>query len=171
MVHPSTFRSGFYLRQLFTQEYQVRFTEWYRSVVLPVIRESGIAPMATIVLELFSARAKTQTGFRSQVFHLNNPYDADWAVLLPMVPKRLSTKVVLLEQWIQTLEQTPVSHDEITKKPALKLLDFWKMVSVSPMVEASLSTEVTATASQTMRNLKPADLQLLDLYLRQLGLY
>ncbi|KAK6386277.1 putative NRPS-like protein biosynthetic cluster [Exophiala oligosperma] len=126
--------------------------------------------MARIFLELVAARRKTQDGLRSQVFHLNNPAETEWSDLLPSIQERFPIEVVPLRQWIETLDKIPLSQHEITKKPALKLLDFWKRIDVDPIIQVSLCTNATGAASETLRNLRPADQKLFDLYLRQWGL-
>lgn len=126
--------------------------------------------MASIFLDLVAARTKTQSDTPCQVFHLTNPKLADWSSLLPSVQKYLDAEPVPFERWVEILEKTPSTPEEIAKKPGLKLLDFWGSIAAQKQQMATISTEVTCATSETMRKLLAVDSKLIELFIRQLGL-
>ncbi|KAL1885457.1 putative NRPS-like protein biosynthetic cluster [Paecilomyces lecythidis] len=124
--------------------------------------------LAKIILELADTRRNRQSDSHCEVFHLVNPATTAWSALIPAVEKHYPVKLVEFSDWIQELEslENP-SDDEIAAKPALKLLDFYRGLSVDGALAAPLEVGRTKEASATMRSLGPVDEKLMDTWLKQ----
>lgn len=120
--------------------------------------------VASIISELLQ-RTDTTT---CKVYHIVNPQTTTWQYLLEHLQTRLGVKSVPLTQWLDTVATT--GEEDLTKNPALKLLDFFKDMQTNDHRTYHLSTAETLQASKTLRTLQPVSTELLDLWLTQLGL-
>ena len=140
---------------------------------------------ARVVLELaehtFDAAKNDAPGGKGRVtyYHVVNPHDVEWSVLLPVVQEYFGPKVrvVSLSEWVQALEQSVVVDDSTNSNtkagddnPAVKLME-WLTDLVRQRAEghgnARLDTKETRKRSQEMREMVPVNAQWLELWLRQ----
>lgn len=97
-----------------------------------------------------------------------NPKVAEWQALIPAVTKYFDMEPVDLQTWIGTLESfaNPAESD-LKDKPALKILDFFKGISLSGKAGPWTETTRTQAASKTLRCLKAIDGPLMENWMNQ----
>lgn len=100
-----------------------------------------------------------------------NPTETTWSSLLPAIHRHFPAQVVSFEAWVDALASTEATPEEIARKPALKLLEFFRGLA-APVDRKyfPIETNRTKAASETMRNLAPPTEALMELYLNQWGL-
>ncbi|EEQ29776.1 putative NRPS-like protein biosynthetic cluster [Microsporum canis] len=158
-------------------------TEWLPSIVATsktigkIPRTLGSMPvdwvpvdtLATIILEIVDSRRMTEIESRCSVFHLVNPSTTSWEHLLTPIHDHCAVQRVSMENWIEELEniQNP-SDQDISTKPALKLLPFYKsLVEGEGALSVPISMERAKEASRTMRSMEPISADLMATWLRQ----
>ncbi|EPS28358.1 hypothetical protein PDE_03304 [Penicillium oxalicum 114-2] len=123
--------------------------------------------LATIMIELLESRSNSQE--MSAFFHLMNPSKSTWSSIVPAIEKAYGIPSVPLEEWIGELVsiENP-SEEEVRKKPALKLLDFYRGLAAGNGVLAmKIDTRKTQEGSATMAGLAPIDQRLMDNWIQQ----
>ncbi|KAL4988612.1 hypothetical protein BDW68DRAFT_158654 [Aspergillus falconensis] len=132
--------------------------------------------LARIILEILATRLhETQTESNAAFFHLTNPTKTPWSSLLPSVQSSLSISTVPvtpapLTIWLNELEKIKNPTDsDISDKPALKLLPFFRELASGETLSAEISTVKAQGASKTMANLKGVDGALMENWIRQWG--
>ncbi|KAI9736294.1 MAG: putative NRPS-like protein biosynthetic cluster [Cirrosporium novae-zelandiae] len=137
-----------------------------------------IDKMAMIVTELIKTRLETQKkeGHMHDTFHLVNHRWAKWSELIPPIQTYFQehsksgspAEVVPYEEWLGCLERVMAakpSEQEITEKPALKIMDFLRGLLLGAL--PVLATEHTKECSKTMAEQGPCDAKLMELWLKQ----
>lgn len=100
-----------------------------------------------------------------------NPTVTTWESLLPAIKNRYNVEQVDLSDWIKELEsiENP-SPEEISSKPAIKLLDFYRALQAGEG-EGALSTPLQVTkskeASKTMETMGPISVEMMENWLDQ----
>jgi thioester reductase-like protein len=126
--------------------------------------------LATIIAELIQTRRQTQSSTRCTAFNLINPSATSWSSLIPAVQRYYPhIEPVSLATWVQELEQIKNPTDaDVTAKPALKLLDFYRgLLTTEGGLSSPIEQKQTKAASATMRHLGPIDQPLMENWLRQ----
>ncbi|KAL4803729.1 hypothetical protein BDV18DRAFT_162739 [Aspergillus unguis] len=126
--------------------------------------------LATIILEVLQTRL-TQPN-PNAFFHLTNPVKNSWSSLLPSIQSSLSNPVtpVAFPTWISTLESIKYpSEDDVTDKPALKLLQFFRALASGQAMGPDISTLRAQKASASMAGLKGVDGALMENWIKQWG--
>lgn len=122
------------------------------------------------MVEIVHSRHEDQTKCPSAFFHLNNPARADWSSLIPAIQEKYTVEPVPFRAWVSELENihNPTSAD-VTEKPALKLLGFYRELSNedSSAMSVVLDVQRTQQASATMRTLGPIGVSLMKNWLEQ----
>ncbi|KAL4759228.1 putative NRPS-like enzyme [Aspergillus foveolatus] len=165
-------------------------TEWV-PILLKTSKGLGVVPyslggmgvdwipvdtLATIILEILKIRLhETQTEPNAAFFHLTNPAITPWSSLLPSIQSSLSTSTAPvtpapLTIWMNELEKIKSPTDsDISDKPALKLLPFFRGLASGESLSAEISTVNAQKASKTMASLKGVDGALMENWIRQWG--
>lgn len=128
--------------------------------------------LASTMLDLVTTRRDSANDTRCAVFNLVNPSVTSWHTLLPAIQATYPVEPIPLSEWIRELEQIDnPTPDEITAKPALKLLDFYRGLADSNGGALSVPVEVgkTKEASATMSSLEPISDALMLNWLKQWG--
>ncbi|PPJ51355.1 hypothetical protein CBER1_10052 [Cercospora berteroae] len=106
------------------------------------------------------------------VTHLINPHNSTWqSSLLPTIHSHLpSAKIVPYSTWLEALKSTPVTPEELEKKPGLKILDFYRALQAeggggSPPMETSETQKV----SETVRTMPAIDGKMMVKWLGEWG--
>ncbi|KAF7597548.1 hypothetical protein BBP40_000026 [Aspergillus hancockii] len=125
--------------------------------------------LATIVKELIDKRRTTQADSRCSVFHLVNPSATSWESLLPSIQERYDVQPIEMSEWVNELESVAnPSPEEVTAKPAIKLLDFYRgLVEGEGALSAPIEVEKTKESSTTMKALEPISARLMLNWLKQ----
>jgi hypothetical protein len=124
--------------------------------------------LATIISELIDTRRTTQACTPCAVFHPINPSITSWESLLPAVQDYYQVKPAKISEWVEELEsiENP-SVEEITAKPALKLLGFYRGLAEEVSLSFPMELHKTKAASATMASLQPISKELMANWLRQ----
>lgn len=121
------------------------------------------------MIELLDSRRNSQE--ISAFFHLMNPSKTTWSSIVPAIEKAYGIPSAPLEEWIGELVsiENP-SEEEVQKKPALKLLDFYRgMAAGRRMLAVTVDTRKTQEGSATMAGLAPIDERLMGNWIQQWG--
>ena len=148
--------------------------EWVPSLLISS-REMGMLPQtlgnqnivdwvpmdtaAKAVCELTMARsAETSAGGDiARAYHIVNPAVVQWTDLVPGILQALQESAdrpvtpVAFESWLETLRRYPVTAEEMEKKPAIKLLDFYEGLNAEGGSLPRLATDETEMTSQALR--------------------
>jgi len=148
--------------------------EWVPSLLISS-REMGMLPQtlgnqnivdwvpmdtaAKAVCELTMARsAETSAGGDiARAYHVVNPAVVQWTDLVPGILQALQESAdrpvtpVAFESWLETLRRYPVTAEEMEKKPAIKLLDFYEGLNAEGGSLPRLATDETEMTSQALR--------------------
>lgn len=91
--------------------------------------------LADIILEILDNSLNQAVDKKTKVYNATNPHVTEWANLVPVVPKLLSTdtspvKIVPYASWLEKLQASADSETDPVRaadtfNPALKLLDFF----------------------------------------------
>jgi hypothetical protein len=100
---------------------------------------------------------------------LVNPSATSWESLLPSIQERYNVQPVSMSEWVDELESiTNPSPEDVTTKPALKLLDFYRgLVEGEGTLSAPIEVEKTKDASTTMKSMEPISAELMSNWLNQ----
>lgn len=123
--------------------------------------------MAHIIIDLIRARKSSESDVRCQIFHLSNAHETNWSSLIPTIQNRFTARSVPFSTWLKSLGSTELSSEEIARKPALKLLDFFTSSAGVQGRLQQLSTDAAAAASKTFRELGPTSPELFNSWLSQ----
>lgn len=109
------------------------------------------------------------------VTHLINPQTSIWnKSLLPTIHSYLSSaKIVPYSTWLETLKSTPVTSEELEKKPGLKILDFYEALQAEGGGGGGLppmETIETQKVSETVRTMPAIDGKMMEKWLGEWGL-
>ncbi|KAI9874581.1 MAG: hypothetical protein M1830_009591 [Pleopsidium flavum] len=135
---------------------------------IPDIDWIPVNKLVSIILELVHTGVETDT---PQIFNLVNPTSAPWSSLVAPIQKRFGPecKVVPLAEWIDVLKQVDMNDkDELSSKPALKILDFYvDLEKVIGAVGLTYDTEHGLAASETMASLPGVSAEWMETWLEQ----
>jgi thioester reductase-like protein len=94
----------------------------------------------------------------ARAYHIVNPRIVQWTDLVPSILRALQeqtdkpVKSVTFEAWLEALRNCPVTTEEMEKKPAIKLLDFYEGLSSENGALPRLATGVTEENSDALRS-------------------
>jgi thioester reductase-like protein/aryl carrier-like protein len=141
-------------------------TEWFPTLVktsknlglipdiIPDINWIPVDTLAIIMLELVHHATKNSI---SQVYNIVNPRFATWADLVPSIQKHYEPvlKVVIFQEWLETLKILDINNpEEISGKPALKILDFYEVLALGDATDQlTYDTRPGQEGSYTMAKL------------------
>lgn len=125
---------------------------------------------ARVLIDLAKSRLRTQLTKKLDTFHLVNPKIARWEDLVTSVIDYYNEHDVKLEvvewvEWLDHLKGLPVSPEEVTRVPGLKLMDFYEGLSAGGLPR--METQRTEKYSITLRELAPIRKELITKWLRQ----
>jgi thioester reductase-like protein len=149
--------------------------EWVPSLLISS-REIGMLPQtlgnqnvvdwvpmdtaARAVCEITMARATEMSGADdlARAYHVVNPAVVQWTDLVPDISQALQecagkpVEPVTFESWLQALWSCPVTAEEMEKKPAIKLLDFYEGLKSEGGALPRLATGDTEKTSEALRS-------------------
>lgn len=117
---------------------------------------------AKVLVDLVRTRLGTQAEHKLDVFHLVNPSTVSWSKLYPAVQKYYAAEGVQVQDvefqdWLAELKSLPMTQEQMTKVPGLKLIDFYEGLGAANGGLPGMATEHTADASITLKELGPVD--------------
>ncbi|KAF2137904.1 uncharacterized protein K452DRAFT_291256 [Aplosporella prunicola CBS 121167] len=108
------------------------------------------------------------------VFHVQNPHPVPWQTLVPVLQafyaqQNISIQAVPFETWLQALRATPLTKDEVERKPGVKLVDFYAGLQLEGGALPAMQTGRTCEASACLKGLKEVDGKLFETWCGQWG--
>ncbi|KAJ5811852.1 hypothetical protein N7474_008153 [Penicillium riverlandense] len=125
--------------------------------------------LSSIMGEIVNTQSTNPSEDLCSVFHLTNPSRVPWSSLIPIIQKKYAVEPVELAAWIGKLENIRNPTDtEVRKKPALKLLGFYRaLLDKTSALSVVLDVRRAQEASATMRSLGPISVHLMLNWLQQ----
>jgi hypothetical protein len=114
---------------------------------------------ARSVCEIAVTKSTAQTT-EATVAHIVNPRTLSWNSLVSAVLSVLggdNLKIVSYKEWVDTLQKVSFDKEEIAKKPAVKLLEFFEELLSERGRLPALATVETTKMSDTMRDMQPVN--------------
>ncbi|KAK3948964.1 hypothetical protein QBC32DRAFT_408241 [Pseudoneurospora amorphoporcata] len=132
-----------------------------------------IEGIANLLLEVGGVTSHVPTEKLGGYFHGVNPERTTWGELAPAVQEYYGDrikKIVPLGEWIEALEKSQEKAEDVTKNPAIKLLDTYKawLEAAEKGTEfVELDMERTKSYSKTMKEMKAVTPELMKNWCRQ----
>ncbi|KAI0120267.1 hypothetical protein F4776DRAFT_633434 [Hypoxylon sp. NC0597] len=118
------------------------------------------------IVEL-AARSPDTRNAGATVYHAVNPQLISWAKLVPTAARHLSLEMVPLETWVDALRESTSKTEDLTRNPAVKILDFFEGIVKKSRDPILLDTSHTLGASRTLANLEPVREAWMENWMRQ----
>ncbi|KAF2091877.1 acetyl-CoA synthetase-like protein [Saccharata proteae CBS 121410] len=117
-------------------------------------------------------RTKNHAEQRFDVFHVVNPRTNKWEILTPPIRdyfagQGINVEMVDFSHWLSELKKTPLTPEEIEKKPGIKIADFYEGLNMEGGALPPMATVHTCEASETLRTLGAVDVHLMANWLKQ----
>jgi thioester reductase-like protein len=163
--------------------------EWVPSLLISS-REMGMVPQtlgnqnvvdwvpmdtaAKAVCEVTMARSTetSQDGDLAHAYHVVNPAIVQWTDLVPGISQALQesadkpVKAVAFDSWLQALRSCPVTAEEMERKPAIKLLDFYEGLGSEGGSLPRLATKDTEKTSEALRSSEAISAELIGAWIK-----
>ncbi|KAB2569665.1 Non-canonical non-ribosomal peptide synthetase FUB8 [Lasiodiplodia theobromae] len=133
------------------------------------------AAARTVVEASFDRLLRTQGSVPLDVFHVVNPRVVSWRELVPVVQafyreqQGVELEAVPFSEWMRALKATPLTKEEIEKKPGVKLVEFYEGLQAEGGSLPPMETGHTQECSECLRELGEVDGGLFENWLRQWG--
>ena len=127
---------------------------------------------AHTVIDIARTRLHTQGEKKLDVFHLVNPHHVSWTKLYPAVqeyyaPSGINLEVVEFSEWLSILKSLPMTPEQATKVPGMKLIDFYEGLNQDKGGLPLMATDHTVESSETLKELGPVSRDLITNWLKQ----
>ncbi|KAI0473497.1 hypothetical protein GGR56DRAFT_666669 [Xylariaceae sp. FL0804] len=110
------------------------------------------------------------------VYHLANPRRTSWEAVVPVVARCLARagktiELVSLDEWLAALRESAAAAgaDDLTRNPAMKLLDFYESLAAGGAEMVMLDTKDTVAASETLSSVEAVHDEWVENWMRQWG--
>ncbi|KAI1213865.1 uncharacterized protein F4807DRAFT_203056 [Annulohypoxylon truncatum] len=152
---PSLIASSKYLGKLPSSIGRMEAVDW-----IPVdILGKGIVELAIQSPDIPTAGAT--------VYHAVNPQRTSWAILVATVARYLGLKTISWDEWIRTLRESAPKTEDLSRNPAIKILEFFESLTSQGEESIVLDTRETTRVSQTLASLKPVHEEWMENWMRQ----
>jgi len=134
-----------------------------------------IEGIANMILELSGINKPVPLKEANGYFHGVNPSVTKWGSLAPAVKEFYGDRIkrlVPFSEWIDALEKSQEKSEDVTKNPAVKLLDSYRRMRGEGTAEqrhVDMDTSRTTRCSKTMRNMGPVTPDLMKHWCGQWG--
>lgn len=161
---PSIVASSVYLGVLPDSLGQMTTVDW-----------TPIEGIANLVLEVSGVTCKVAIEDISGYFHGINPEKTQWATLARAVKEFYGDrikKLVSLDEWVSALEESQTKTEDISKNPAVKLLETYRAwAEAARRGQGYVAMEMTRTKSRskTMREMQAITPDMMKNWCRQWG--
>ena len=161
---PSIVASSVYLGMLPDSLGQMSTIDW-----------TPIEGIAKLVLEVSGVSDRVPHEDVSGYFHGINPEKTDWNPLAKAVKDFYGDrieKLVSLDEWVRALEKSQTKTEDISKNPAVKLLETykaWAQAANEGQSYVAMDMERTKGHSKTMRDMQAITPELMKNWCRQWG--
>ena len=135
---------------------------------LPTVDWIPVDTVSKIVNEL-AIKDVRDLSSSPKYFHILNPCPVPWSEFIPLLKQYCGpgTEAVSLSHWVKSLrEYDATDPNQLSTKPALKLLNFFSLVA-SHGPTTKVQTSASIHGSKTMANLAPVSHTLMENWLKQ----
>ena len=134
-------------------------------------------PMDTAAKAVCEATMERSTktsggGDLARAYHVVNPAIVQWTDLVSGISRALEESVdkpvrsVPFESWLEALKSCPVTAEEMEKKPAIKLLDFYEGLGSEGGSLPRLATKDTENTSEALRSSEAISAELIGAWIK-----
>ncbi|GJC82972.1 non-canonical non-ribosomal peptide synthetase FUB8 [Colletotrichum liriopes] len=137
---------------------------------MTTVNWTPIEGIANLILEVSGIATPVPLQNVNGYFHGVNPRTVPWEKLAEAVKSYYGDnikKLVPFKEWVQALEESASSTDDMDKNPGIKLLDFYQGLASAGGQGVELSMERTTKSSKTMREMQAVTPELMQNWCRQ----
>ncbi|WYZ39099.1 hypothetical protein EsH8_III_001013 [Colletotrichum jinshuiense] len=139
---------------------------------MTTVNWTPIEGIANLVLEVSGVAAPVPLQNINGYFHGVNPRTVPWEELAGAVKSFYGDrikKVVPFGEWLRALEDSASSTDDMDKNPGIKLLDFYRGLSLGGEHGVEFAMDRTMRSSKTMKEMQAVTPALMQNWCRQWG--
>lgn len=124
------------------------------------------------VLQIAAKRRETQENEPLDTFHVINPQIISWSDLVPVIQEAykkqgVDIEAVPFDKWMEALRAIPLTRDEVSRKPGVKLIDFYDGLRVEGGSLPPMCTEHTTNFSQCLKTLPAVNAKIFGMWIQQ----
>ncbi|KZO93858.1 acetyl-CoA synthetase-like protein [Calocera viscosa TUFC12733] len=119
---------------------------------------------AQSIIDVMHGSVNSPSG-TSTYLHLVHPHPVSWDSVLAPIARQLECRLVPFSEWLNALSQSAEDESEVTRNPAIKLLDFYRGIGEHDMKTEQdktkeamgmpeLETKEAEARSETLRNVR-----------------
>ncbi|KAI0111253.1 acetyl-CoA synthetase-like protein [Nemania sp. FL0031] len=126
--------------------------------------------VARVLLEILeSATAATEISSKGKlpIYHVTNPHAISWGNIVPWAVDSLRLKPVSFDEWLDKLEGSNESLEDVDKNPAVKLVEFYHEASRVGGAPRCMMTWRATQASKTLREIGPVNREWMTMWSKQ----
>lgn len=138
---------------------------------MATVNWTPIEGIAKLILEVSGIAAPVPLENINGYFHGVNPRTVPWENLAEAVRDfygdGVIKKLVSFKEWVELLENSTATTDDVDKNPGIKLLDFYQGLAMGEGQGVEFSMERTTKSSKTMKEMQAVTPELMQNWCRQ----
>ncbi|KAK1717672.1 thioester reductase domain-containing protein [Colletotrichum lupini] len=138
---------------------------------MATVNWTPIEGIANLILEVSGIAAPVPLERINGYFHGVNPRTVLWETLAEAVREfygdGVIKKLVSFKEWVELLENSTATTDDVDKNPGIKLLDFYQGLAMGEGQGVEFSMERTTKSSKTMKEMQAVTPELMQNWCRQ----
>ncbi|KAK7436459.1 hypothetical protein CaCOL14_003810 [Colletotrichum acutatum] len=138
---------------------------------MATVNWTPIEGIANLILEVSGIAAPVPLEKINGYFHGVNPRTVPWETLAEAVMEfygdGVIKKLVSFKEWVELLENSTATTDDVDKNPGIKLLDFYQDLAMGEGQGVEFSMERTTKSSKTMKEMHAVTPELMQNWCRQ----
>ncbi|KAF4780619.1 thioester reductase domain-containing protein [Colletotrichum scovillei] len=138
---------------------------------MATVNWTPIEGIANLILEVSGIAAPVPLEKINGYFHGVNPRTVPWETLAEAVREfygdGVIRKLVTFKEWVELLENSTATTDDVDKNPGIKLLDFYQGLAMGEGQGVEFSMERTTKSSKTMKEMQAVTPELMQNWCRQ----
>ncbi|EXF76803.1 thioester reductase domain-containing protein [Colletotrichum fioriniae PJ7] len=138
---------------------------------MATVNWTPIEGIANLILEVSGIAAPVPLENINGYFHGVNPRTVPWEKLAEAVREfygdSVIKKLVSFKEWVELLENSTATTDDVDKNPGIKLLDFYQGLAMGEGQGVEFSMERTTKSSKTMKEMQAVTPELMQNWCRQ----
>ncbi|KAK1533983.1 thioester reductase domain-containing protein [Colletotrichum paranaense] len=138
---------------------------------MATVNWTPIEGIANLILEVSGIAAPVSLEKINGYFHGVNPRTVPWETLAEAVREfygdGVIKKLVSFKEWVELLENSTATTDDVDKNPGIKLLDFYQGLAMGEGQGVEFSMERTTKSSKTMKEMQAVTPELMQNWCRQ----
>ncbi|KAK1493730.1 thioester reductase domain-containing protein [Colletotrichum cuscutae] len=138
---------------------------------MATVNWTPIEGIANLILEVSGIAAPVPLEKINGYFHGVNPRTVPWETLAEAVREfygdGVIKKLVSFKEWVELLENSTATTDDVDKNPGIKLLDFYQGLAMGEGQGVEFSMERTTKSSKMMKEMQAVTPELMQNWCRQ----